>query len=110
MSDYKEDTISGQMTQYTRCHNITIQNPRGNDPTALNARFDEEIVKTLPDGTVITAPGDGITAPFDPTEVIQIRDITTWELTEQTITVGELYTLLASAYWHYATKRDQENG
>lgn len=106
MADYKEETITGQMTQYTRCHNITIQNPRGNDPTSLNARFDEEIVKTLPDGTVITESGKGITAEFDPTEVIEVRDTTTWETTGTTLTVGELYVLLASAYWHYALKRD----
>jgi len=104
--DYQEQTITGQMSQYTRCHSIQIQNPRGNDPTSLNARFDEEIVKTLPDGTVITEAGAGITAEFDPSEVIGIRDVTTWELTDATITVGELYALLASAYWHYATKRD----
>lgn len=105
MADYQEQSITGQMTQYTRCPVITIQNPR-TDPSAINARFEEEIVKILPDGEVISSPGNGITVPFNPADVITLRDTTTWALTGETITAGELYALLASAYWHYATERD----
>ncbi|MBP6733629.1 MAG: hypothetical protein KA142_02860 [Chromatiaceae bacterium] len=105
MADYQEQTISGAMTQYTRCPSITMQNPRG-DMSACNVRFDEEIVKTLPDGEVITSSGPGITVPFNPADVISLRDPATWALTGETITSGELYALLASAYWHYATERD----
>lgn len=105
MADYQEQTISGAMTQYTRCPSITMQNPRG-DLSAANVRFDEEVVKTLPDGEVITSSGPGITVPFKPDDVIALRDPATWALTGATITAGELYALLASAYWHYATERD----
>ncbi|NCC37581.1 MAG: hypothetical protein EOM24_37065 [Chloroflexia bacterium] len=106
MANYQESTILGQMSQYTRCHTITIQNPRGEDLTSKNARFDEEVVKTLPDGTEITAPGEGVTAEFDPTEIIARRNPQTWELTGESFTAGDLYADLASAYWHYAMKRD----
>lgn len=105
MADYQESSISGAMKQYTRCPSITMQNPRG-DMSACNVRFDEEIVKTLPDGEVITSSGPGITVPFNPADVIALRDTTTWALTGETITSGELYALLASAYWHYAAERD----
>ena len=106
MADYQETSVSGQMSQYTRCHSIQIQNPRGGDTTALNVRFDEETVKTLPDGEVITAPGQGLTVPFDAAGVIALRNPATWAPTGDTITVPEVYAILASAYWHYAIERD----
>jgi hypothetical protein len=105
MANYKEQTISGQMSQYTRCHNITIQNPRGDDPTSKNARFDEEIIKTLPDGSEIIAQGEGIITEFDPTVVIELVDAD-WESTGETMTGAEVYMVLLSVYRHYALQRD----
>ena len=106
MANYKESVISGELSQYTRCNSITIQNSRGSDLSARNAQFSEEVIKTLPDGSELTEAGEGITAEFDPAEVIELRDPATWELTGSSVTVGELYAILASAYWHYALKRD----
>jgi hypothetical protein len=110
MANYQEQSIPGTMTQFTRCHTITIQNPHEGGISAKNIRFEEEVVKTLPDGEVLkSAPENGgITKEFDPTAVIELRNPETWELTGETVTMGEVYTILASAYWQSALERDSE--
>lgn len=107
MADYNASVIPGTLTSWQRCHAITIQNPY-NDPSAINVRFDEEIVKVLPDGEVIkSAPANGgITKEFDPSAVIQLRDPATWELAGTSITMGELMAAIGSAYWQFALERD----
>ena len=107
MTDYKEQSIPGTLTSYQRCHQITIQNPY-NDISAANVRFDEEVIKTLPDGEVIKSSpqNGGITKEFDPSVVIQLRDPTTWELTGESTTMGALMAAIGSAYWQFALERD----
>ena len=107
MSDYNESVIPGTITTWQRCHSIQIQNPY-NDPSAVNVRFDEEIVKVLPDGEVIkSAPQNGgITKEFDPSVVIQLRDPETWELTDESTTMGAMMAAIGSAYWQFALERD----
>ena len=108
MTDYNEQSIPGTLTRYQRCHTITIQNPHGPDLSAKNVRFDEEIIKTLPDGEVIKSAPEkgGITKEFNPATVIELRNPATWELTGDTVTMGEIYAILASAYWQFALERD----
>lgn len=104
MADYKESNVSGSMTQWQRCRQITIQNPYNDIP---NVRFEEEVIKVLPDGTQIKEnAGLGILKEFDPSLVIQIRNPATWELTEQTVTMGEIMAMVGSVYWHFAMERD----
>ena len=107
MADYNESVIPGTMTSWQRCHSIQIQNPY-NDASAVNVRFDEEIVKVLPDGEVIkSAPQNGgITKEFDPSVVIQLRDPETWELTGESTTMGAIMAAIGSAYWQFALERD----
>ena len=107
MSDYKENHIPGTMTTYQRCNQITIQNPH-QQLDAANVSFSEEIIKILPDGEVLTIPfhGDRLLVEFDPSKIINLRNPITWELTGQTITMGEIYSIIASAYWHFANERD----
>ena len=107
MADYNESVIPGTLTSWQRCHSIQIQNPY-NDAAAVNVRFDEEIVKVLPDGEVIkSAPTKGgITKEFDPSVVIQLRDPTTWELTGESTTMGAIMAAIGSAYWQFALERD----
>lgn len=109
MADYKEQSIPGTLTSFQRCHQITIQNPY-NDLASANVRFDEEIIKTLPDGEILKSapPNGGITKEFDPNAVIALRNPVTWELTGQTITVGDIYTALLSAYYQFAVARDAD--
>ena len=107
MADYNESVIPGTMTSWQRCHSIQIQNPY-NDAAAVNVRFDEEVVKVLPDGEVIKSSpqNGGITKEFDPSVVIQLRDPTTWELTGESTTMGALMAAIGSAYWQFALERD----
>ena len=103
MPDYKEATVTGQQSQHQRCYQITISNPFDNAPSV---RFDEETLLTLPDESKINKQIGGITVPFDPMKIIPVRNPATWELTGQTITFGEVYAVLASAYWQAALERD----
>ena len=107
MADYNESVIPGTMTSWQRCHSIQIQNPY-NDAAAVNVRFDEEVVKVLPDGEVIKSSpqNGGITKEFDPSVVIQLRDPETWELTGESTTMGALMAIIGSAYWQFALERD----
>lgn len=107
MADYNESVIPGTLTSWQRCHSTQIQNPY-NDASAVNVRFDEEIVKVLPDGEVIkSAPQNGgITKEFDPSVVIQLRDPETWELTGESTTMGAIMAAIGSAYWQFALERD----
>lgn len=108
MADYQEQSIPGTITSWRRCHAINIQNPYGSDQSAINVRFDEEIIKILPDGEVLkSAPTNGgITKEYDPNLVITLRNPATWELTEQTVTMGEVMVMIGSAYWQFALERD----
>ena len=107
MADYKEQHVPGTLTSYQRCHTVTIQNPH-QQLDAANVSFSEEVIKILPDGDVMKVPFNGpqLTIEFDPAKVITLRNPETWELTGQTITMGEIYALIASAYWHFAGERD----
>ena len=107
MADYNESVIPGTLTSWQRCHSIQIQSPY-NDAAAVNVRFDEEVVKVLPDGEVIKSSpqNGGITKEFDPSVVIQLRDPTTWELTGESTTMGALMAAIGSAYWQFALERD----
>ena len=103
MPDYKESTVVGQQNQHQRCYQIIISNPFDNAPSV---RFDEETLVILPDGSKINKQIGGITVPFDPLKSVSIRNPATWELTGQTLTFGEVYAILASAYWQAALDRD----
>lgn len=108
MSDYQANTVPGTLTSWRRCNSITIQNPYTTDPSSINVQFGEEIIKVLPDGEVLkSAPeGGGITKEFDPDLVIALRNPATWELTGETVTMGEAMAILGSAYWQFALERD----
>lgn len=104
MADYKESSISG--SKYTRAGRINIDNPVGGIP---NAVFFEEEVLSLGDST-FTQPTSSVSISLsDPTKEIPLRDISTWELTGQTTTVGVIYQAIASVYWMIALERDQKN-
>ena len=103
MPDYKESVVAGQQSQHQRCYQIMINNPHD---VAPSVRFDEELLLALPDGSKINRQVGGITVPFDQLKSIPIRNPATWELTGQSITFGEVYAILASAYWQAALERD----
>jgi hypothetical protein len=103
MTDYKESLVTGQQSQHQRCYQIVVNNPYDSVP---NVRFDEELLLTLPDGTKLNRHVGGMTTQFDPSKSVAIRNPLTWELTGQSMTMGEIYAVLASAYWQAALERD----
>ncbi len=103
MTDYKESSVTGQQSQHQRCYQIIVNNPYDSAP---NVRFDEELLLTLPDGTKLNRHVGGMTVQFDPEKSVPIRNPLTWELTGQSMTMGEIYDVLASAYWQAALERD----
>ena len=101
MPDYKQTTATA--TTWQRCNQIVIDNPRGAPPTL---RFDEESVTSLPDGTEIKRLVGTLALPFDPAQIIPLRNPVTGELTGDNSSYGAAYTLLFSAYMAAATARD----
>lgn len=102
MSNYKETSITG--TKWVRCGTIQIVNPYQRTPAV---QFIEEQVTSLGEGEEpLFAAAGSICVQFDPAKVIQLRDPITGNLLDQTITYGEVYAMLYSAYMDAAEKRD----
>jgi hypothetical protein len=97
---YKQTDISG--SEYVRCPQIVIENPLAGQALI---QFREERVAVLPDRNIITPEGL-IVVPFDPGATIALRNPMTDELTGATITHGEIYAILYSAYLQTALARD----
>lgn len=101
MADYNESTVAGQTWQ--RAYQIVIENTRGSAPVI---RFDEERVIALEDGTEVRKPLGNLAVSFDPTASIPLLNPLTGEPTGGTITHGEVYAILYSAYIASALARD----
>lgn len=106
MADYKQSEIAG--TRWTRCNRISILNPHSSQG-APSVVFDEEDAIAI-GSSIVTLPCSLAPIPFvnfNPSEVIDIYDPMTGEKTANTITMGEIYALMFSAYMTKATMRDQ---
>lgn len=100
MPDYKEAPVSG--TQWSRCNGIYISNPIGGQPVV---NWQEETVVDV-GGKRYVEVGVCLSAPFDPAQVIELRDPATGELTGQTATGMDVYAILFSGYMQAALARD----
>jgi len=100
MSNYKETRVVGQ--EYIRCSEIKIVNPYQKTPSVS---FGEERATLLSDRTILDRAGE-LTISFDPSKVIKIINPITGLDTGTTITYGEIYSLLYSAYMDAALQRD----
>ena len=98
--NYNETTISG--SEYTRCPQITIENPTGGPPLI---QFREERIAILGERKICTPLGH-IVIEFDPASTVALRNPETNDLTGGTITHGEIYAILYSAYIQSALARD----
>lgn len=101
MADYQQQTIQG--SSYQRCNRIVIENPHNSVPAVT---FIQEKIIVAGDST-IAVPVGNFAIEIDLAEVVELRNPETWELTGTTVTVGELYTGIASMYWKKALERDQ---
>jgi len=101
MPNYKEQTITGESWQ--RCQQVVVENHRGAAPSV---RFDEERVVALAGGEESRKPLGSLVMSYDPNAAIELRDPETGDLTGQTVTQGEVYQILYSAYMNAALARD----
>ena len=101
LSNYKETTISGE--SYQRCRLIEIDNQYNQVPNII---FSEERINILGEHVITDVPNAPIVVQFNPDEVINIYNPETLLPVGSTITMGEMYVFLFSAYLHYAHARD----
>lgn len=109
MPNYKEETVAGN--KWRRCRQIVIDNTLGNTPRLV---FQEQDVIDLGGGEyvskdVFSVPAMGffpLATQFDQNTSIQIYNPLTGQPTGQTMTHGEIYAILYSAYMDAALRRD----
>lgn len=101
MPNYREASATG--TQWQRCNCVHIDNPLNGQ---AQVTFAEEVVATLGEELFIK-PGPQIVFPFDPAEVIQLRNPQTGEvIPDATMTGLQVYVALFSLYLQKAEVRD----
>ncbi len=101
MPDYQESKVTGQAWQ--RCHQVVIENPRHGSKVV---RFDEERILALDGDAEVRTPAGTLAVLFEPGAEIPLRDPTTGELTGNSISYGEAYMVIYSAYLAAAQDRD----
>jgi len=101
MANYKETTLEGNTWQ--RCKQVVIENPLGK-PALV--RFDEEKMISMSVGAQVRRDLGSLVLPFTPSAVIELRDFETGEFTGETVTHGDVYNILYSAYLGAAMARD----
>lgn len=102
MSNYKEAPLAG--TEWTRCGVVQIVNPYLRNPSI---QFIEERVMSLGEDREPLFFSDGsISVPFDENKIVNLINPLTGQPTGTTVTYGELYVGLLSAYIQAALERD----
>ena len=112
MANYKETDLAG--VSWVRCRAVTIINPiEGtidpsipNAPSVPTAYFQEEKVISI-DGVRTLIDSGSCFKKFNSTEVINLRNPDTGELTGGTSSHAELYSILYSLYLQTAIERDE---
>lgn len=104
MPDYKASTITGEISRWTRCHQIVVDNQVGAVPT-ITMREEQRV--TYPDGTTDAKQDSApIVQQFtDPDSKFPLLHPETGKEIG-TGTHGQLYALLYSLYFDLAAKRD----
>lgn len=92
---YKLDQKLVAGESYIRCHQVVIDNRLGHAPTIA---FHRERIIGLADGATVTQPMSPREVAFDPAAVVPVLNPETGEPTGQTVTQGDLYALIYSAF------------
>jgi hypothetical protein len=100
MADYRQTTHT--ITQWQRCFRAVIEHARHEVP---RIDFLEEVVTINGVETRQQVPGCSIS--YEPAEVMPMRNPENDELTGDTMTQEQVYSILYSAYRWAADKRDQ---
>lgn len=103
MSEYKQSNVAG--IKWQRASRVVLENQLEQIPSA---NFIEEEVISF-DAEKISRPVGNLVVPMsDPLYEFPIRDFQTNEIIpDQKATYGDIFTLLFSAYWDAAEKRDR---
>lgn len=102
--NYRETTVAG--TEYLRCRSVHIINEKDRVPVVA---FGQELVTILPGRTVFEGAGE-LRVDFDPNKTINVINPLTGEPTGQSMTYGEVYAVLYSAWLQEAQARDAAVG
>ena len=100
MPNYRETAVAG--TQYQRCHQVLIHNPRNSQS---HIEMFEEVVAVVGDATY-SRPAEGLRFAFDPAEAIPLLDPVTGQATGQSTTQAEIHRAIYSLYLAKAAARD----
>jgi hypothetical protein len=103
MANYKEQTISGNLTSWLRSYKVEIINNHLENPSI---RFLEEKKTLMPDGSYLSKGNGALTEDYDPERVITLIHPETNQVIGQT-TLTNLHVILYSYYIDLANKRDQ---
>lgn len=109
MANYKQEVVAG--SKWRRCRQIIIDNNFGTTPRLVFQEQDvvdfgggQYVFKEVhPSSAVVPYP---LTTTFDANTTIEIYNPLTGEKTGQTMTHGEVYAILYSAYMNAAISRD----
>lgn len=101
---YKETLVSG--SSWIRCTYVSIRNDIGTTPVVL---FEEQQAFVVDGNAIITNNLGALEMLYSPTEVIEVTDPNTGELTGETVTQEYVHKLLYSAFIQTAKARDQRN-
>lgn len=101
MSNYRESAVSG--IEWIRCGAVQITNPYQIVPAVT---FVEERVLSIVGNDPIFSSAGSITVPFDAAKVIPLINPETGAPTGASVTYGEAYAILFSAYIAAALERD----
>ena len=114
MANYRETDVAG--VSWVRCRAVTIINPiegtiepnsMPSVPSVPTAYFQEEKVISI-DGVRTLIDSGSCSKKFNATEVINLRNPDTGELTGVTSSHAELYSILYSLYLQTAIERDEK--
>lgn len=92
---YKLDQKPVAGESYIRCPQVVIDNRLGH---ASTIQFHRERIIGLADGASVTQPMSPREVAFDPAAVVPVLNPKTSEPTGQTVTQGDLYALIYSAF------------
>jgi hypothetical protein len=98
MTDLSQTAVVGN--SWIRTNKIGVDNPINGTPEIT---YQVERAYNFPDG-VITKSLPEIKRVFDSSKVVAVRNPQTGELTGGTITLGEIYALIYSAFWQDAVE------
>jgi hypothetical protein len=103
MANYNE--VVSQGTMWTRCYEITVSNPFAG--LQKTAKFFEEDVVVL-DQKIIPNRRGFLQKVFNPSDVVELRDPQTNQVTGETVTHEQIYSILYSLYMASAIERDEQ--